>query len=61
MSEFLTKGDMGKLIVLGKKIELELGCRVDLPQLALPCASCRLRAVENMKKYLEIHGYTVKQ
>ena len=52
----LTQGEQKQLIKLGKKIVKDLSCNLNhkvLPN--MPCRTCRLSAVELMKKYFLIH------
>ncbi len=57
MSNTLSNKEIDKLVKLGGDIQLDLGC--DANGTGLPCRTDRLSAVESMKKYLEIHNYTV--
>ena len=57
MSNTLTDADMVELSELGERIVLGLAC--DANGSGLPCRSDRIGAVEDMKRYLEIHDYTV--
>ena len=57
MSDTLSNKEIDKLVKLGGDIQLDLGC--DANGTGLPCRTDRLSAVEYMKKYLEIHNYTV--
>ena len=57
MSDTLSNKEIDKLVKLGGDIQLDLGC--DANGTGLPCRTDRLSAVESMKKYLEIHNYTV--
>jgi hypothetical protein len=55
MSNTLNKKEIKQLVKLGRAIAMDLGC--DGNDTALPCRSCRLEAIKNMKQYLEINGY----
>jgi hypothetical protein len=55
MSNTLNKKEIKQLAKLGQAIAVDLGC--DANDTALPCRSCRLEAIKNMKQYLEINGY----
>tara|TARA_R100000306_G_scaffold22926_2_gene26288 strand:- start:1599 stop:1823 length:225 start_codon:yes stop_codon:yes gene_type:complete len=52
MSKTLTDADMVELAELGKRIVLGLECGAN-------GCSVHIGAVEDMKRYLEIHDYTV--
>ncbi len=52
----LTEDECSELHRLGEDIKAGLSC--DANGTGLPCRTDRLDAVENMKRYLEIHGYT---
>lgn len=56
-SASLTDADMVELVELGKRIVLGLEC--DANGSGVPCRSDRIGAVLDMKRYLEIHDYTV--
>ena len=58
MSDVLTVKEMRQLEDLGEKIQQDLAC--DLNGTGLPCRTDRLEAVENMIKYISIHGYRVE-
>jgi hypothetical protein len=53
MSDTLNKKEVDQLLDLFNKIKL------DLQDSSFPTRTNRLEAVENMKKVLKIHGYTV--
>ena len=53
MSEHLNKKEVDQLMDLFNKIKL------DLSDSSFPTRTNRLEAVENMKKVLKIHGYSV--
>jgi hypothetical protein len=53
MSEHLNKKEIDQLMDLFNKIKL------DLSDSSFPTRTNRLEAVENMKKVLKIHGYSV--
>ena len=57
MADTLSNKEIDKLVKLGGDIQQDLGC--DANGTGLPCRTDRLSAVESMKKYLEIHNYTV--
>ena len=49
--------EIEELFRLGDDIKKDLSC--DANGIGIPCRTDRLSAVENMKRYLEIHNYTV--
>ena len=51
----LTKQEQEELFRLGEDIQAGLSC--DVNGTGIPCRTDRLDAVENMKRYLEIHDY----
>ena len=53
MSDYLNDKEVNQLMDLFDKIKL------DLSDSSFPTRTNRLEAVENMKKVLKIHGYTV--
>ena len=53
IKDYLSKNEVDKLMDLFNKIKL------DLSDDGFPTRTNRLEAVENMKKVLKIHGYTV--
>ena len=53
MSDTLNKNEVDQLLDLFNKIKL------DLQDSSFPTRTNRLEAVENMKRVLKIHGYTV--
>ena len=53
MSDTLNKKEVDQLLDLFNKIKL------DLQDSSFPTRTNRLEAVENMKRVLKIHGYTV--
>ena len=55
MSEHLNKKEVDQLMDLFNKIKL------DLSHNSFPTRTNRLEAVENMKKVLEIHNYTISE
>ena len=55
MSEHLNKKEIDQLMDLFNKIKL------DLSDNSFPTRTNRLEAVENMKKVLEIHNYTISE
>jgi hypothetical protein len=57
MSNTLTNKEQDKLVKLGEDIQAGLSC--DANGTGIPCRTDRLDAVSNMKRYLEIHNYTV--
>ena len=57
MSDTLTNKEIDKLVKLGGDIQQDLGC--DANGTGLPCRTDRLSAVDSMKRYLEIHNYSV--
>jgi len=57
MSDILTDKEMTELGSLGYCIIDSLMCEANGPH--MPCRTDRLTAVEDMKRYLEIHGYKV--
>ena len=57
MSNTLTNQEQEELFRLGEDIQAGLSC--DANGTGLPCRTDRLDAVSNMKRYLEIHNYSV--
>jgi|TARA_B100000029_G_scaffold422006_1_gene428494 hypothetical protein len=55
----LTDKQVDKLIDLGPKIQMGLEC--NLNGTGLPCRTDRLDAVDNMIKYVKLHGYKVEE
>ena len=55
IKDYLTKKEVDELMDLFNKIKL------DLSDVSFPTRTNRLEAVENMKKVLEIHNYTVSE
>jgi len=55
----LSDREIKQLVDLGCKIKQGLDCNANND--GLPCRTDRLDSVENMKKYLEIHGYKIKR
>ena len=55
----LSNIEIEKLEKLGDDIQKDLSC--DANGIGIPCRTDRLSAVENMKRYLEIHGYNVRR
>ena len=58
MTDALNDEEIDELLKLGPDIQLSLECCMQMD--GLPCRTDRLHAVKLMKKYLEIHDYTVK-
>ena len=56
-SNILTATELKMLRELGTSITMDLGC---IAGNDMPCRTCRLEAVELMKKYIKIHGYKIK-
>ena len=54
----LTAQEQEELFRLGDDIQKGLSC--DANGTGIPCRTDRLDAVENMKRYLEIHDYIVR-
>ena len=54
----LSNIEIEKLVKLGDNIQKDLSCNAN--GTGLPCRTDRLEAVSNMKRYLEIHGYKIK-
>ena len=54
----LNSQEQEELFRLGDDIQKDLSC--DANGIGIPCRTDRLSAVENMKRYLEIHGYVVR-
>ena len=50
--------EIEELFRLGDDIKKDLSC--DANGIGIPCRTDRLSAVENMKRYIEIHGYKIK-
>ena len=59
MTDTLSNKEIDQLIDCGKAIQEDLMC--DANGTGLPCRTDRLDAVENMKRYLEIHNYEVSE
>jgi hypothetical protein len=57
MSDTLTNKETSWLVELGQDIQADLSC--DANGTGLPCRTDRLSAVDSMKRYLEIHNYSV--
>lgn len=57
--DLLNEGEIKELIRLGKNIIQSLSCNAN--DIAFPCRTDRLQAIESMKKYLEIHGYVISR
>ena len=57
MSDTLNAQEQEELFRLGEDIQKGLSC--DANGTGLPCRTDRLEAIKNMKRYLEIHNYTV--
>ena len=55
----LTKQEQEELFRLGEDIQAGLSC--DVNGTGIPCRTDRLDAVENMKRYLEIHDYIIRK
>ena len=53
----LNSQEQEELFRLGDDIQKDLSC--DANGTGIPCRTDRLSAVANMKRYLEIHNYTV--
>ena len=56
-TDILNAKEQEELFRLGDDIQKDLSC--DANGTGIPCRTDRLSAVENMKRYLEIHNYTV--
>ena len=54
----LSNIEIEELFRLGDDIKKDLSC--DANGIGIPCRTDRLSAVENMKKYIEIHGFKIK-
>ena len=54
----LNNQEQEELFRLGEDIQAGLSC--DANGTGIPCRTDRLDAVSNMKRYLEIHGYVVR-
>ena len=54
----LNSQEQEELFRLGDDIQKDLSC--DTNGIGIPCRTDRLSAVENMKRYIEIHGYKIK-
>ena len=59
MADTLNNAEIESLRELGEKIQQDLSC--DLNGTGLPCRTDRLEAVENMIKYISIHGYKIEE
>ena len=58
-TDILNAQEQEELFRLGDDIQKDLSC--DANGTGLPCRTDRLSAVENMKRYLEIHGFKIKE
>ena len=56
-TDILNAQEQEELFRLGDDIQKDLSC--DANGTGIPCRTDRLSAVENMKRYLEIHNYDV--
>ena len=56
-TDILNAQEQEELFRLGEDIQAGLSC--DANGTGIPCRTDRLDAVSNMKRYLEIHNYTV--
>ena len=56
-TDTLNAQEQEELFRLGEDFQKGLSC--DANGTGIPCRTDRLDAVENMKRYLEIHNYTV--
>tara|TARA_Y100000310_G_scaffold16130_1_gene16143 strand:- start:24 stop:215 length:192 start_codon:yes stop_codon:yes gene_type:complete len=54
----LNAQEQEELFRLGEDIQKDLSC--DANGTGIPCRTDRLEAVSNMKRYLEIHGFKIK-
>jgi hypothetical protein len=59
MADTLNNTEIESLRELGEKIQQDLAC--DANGTGLPCRTDRLEAVENMIKYISIHGYKIEE
>ena len=57
-TDILNAQEQEELFRLGDDIQKDLSC--DANGSGIPCRTDRLSAVANMKRYLEIHGYVVR-
>ena len=57
-NNILTDEEIGRLVVLGKDIQVGLSC--DANGTGFPCRTDRLSSVELMKEYLSIHDIEIK-
>ena len=58
MADALNDEEIDELLKLGTSIQLSLECCMQMD--GLPCKTDRLEAVKLIKRYLEIHDYTVE-
>ena len=58
MADSLNDEEIDELLKLGTGIQRTLECCMQMD--GLPCKTDRLEAVKLMKRYLEIHDYTVE-
>ena len=58
-TDILNAKEQEELFRLGDDIQKDLSC--DANGTGLPCRTDRLSAVENMKRYIEIHGFKIKE
>ena len=59
MPNTLSDADLTELAVLGKQLITSLSC--DANGNGYPCRTDRLAAVADMKRYLELHDYVIKE
>ena len=57
-TDILNAQEQEELFRLGDDIQKDLSC--DANGTGIPCRTDRLSAVENMKRYVEIHGFKIK-
>ena len=58
-TDILNAQEQEELFRLGDDIQKDLSCDANGGE--GPCRTDRLSAVENMKRYLEIHGFKIKE
>ena len=57
MSDILTDKDITELVELGQSIMISLSCNLNGDR--FPSRTNRFQAIEDMKRYLEIHDYKI--
>jgi hypothetical protein len=55
----LSDTEIAELAYLGKRLILSLKC--DINETGCPCHTDRMTAVKDMRRYLEIHEYSISE